>query len=224
MGRRVKGCCACPRQEPNRVLTGSGVLTLALIERRNSPKCNNVDTPLSLVVTVLTLRFQEMVNGKVPDLLSDPLATHTGGTPVDATQHASFSHPFSDFIKCSKGFYYARRGCAFQFYDDSRARSEHVFQYLFRRSRISCVPGDKGLEEVAYRLADGGGESGERFAARHQHPAERREQSFSKQRRPAQTRIVATTHREKFQDFRGRSRTGTIHLHVETFSQRETAP
>ncbi len=142
----------------------------------------------------------------------------------DATQHASFSHAFSDFIKCSKGFYYARRGCAFQFYDDSRACSEHVFQYLFRRSRISCVPGDKGLEEVAYRLADGGGESGERFAARHQHPAERREQSFSKQRRPAQTRIVATTHREKFQDFRGRSRTGTIHLHVETFSQRETAP
>jgi hypothetical protein len=61
---------------------------------------------------------------------------------VDSTQHPSFNHAFSDFIKCSKGFYYARRGCAFQFYDDSRACSEHVFQYLFRRSGISCVPGD----------------------------------------------------------------------------------
>jgi len=61
---------------------------------------------------------------------------------VDATQHASFNHAFSDFIKCSKGFYYARRGCAFQSYDDSRACSEHVFQYLSRRSSKSCVPGD----------------------------------------------------------------------------------
>lgn len=138
----MKGYCACPRQELNRVLTGSAVLTLALFARGNFPKCNNADTPLWLVVTVLTLRFQEMVNGEVPDLLTDSPATHTGGTPVDSTQHASFNHAFSDFIKCSKGLYYARRGCAFQFYDDSQACSEQVFQYLFRRSGISCVPCD----------------------------------------------------------------------------------